>query len=820
MTAMLAIARRELHAYFATPLGWVALCGFVLLTGFFFTFALYEFDAYLMEAQFSPYMADHVTVNDWLIPAIFGNWAIILLLATPALSMRIFSEDMKQRSFELLLSSPVSPAQIVLGKYLGAMGFLSVLFATTLYQVGVLFWLGSPDPGVLAASYLAMFLLAASCIAVGMLASAFTTNQIIAFIVSFAALLILYLLGWVGTVVDDGFWSWVAKASVLEHLEQLGKGLLHTKDVAYFILFIALFLFVTIQRIQSFRWSTGIVGGSRTPSDMLWDAAAGLGALFVLSKLIRLASQGTDGITVGTTNLVWIALSILGVVGVAGWVWRNRQQMQIGLAERGARMTGTSLLLVATALSIAVAGYALAERHDERLDLTSSGRFTLSEQTTAILSALDQDVQVLGFFTPGTPEEVKFSDLIDGYAKTTNRLEVALHDPQLRPMLARQYEVASPTGTVILVSGDAQQRLESDFGEEAVTNALVRLSSGQTHEICFTTGHQELDPDDDVDPSGLGLAVLKLEGQNYTARTVSLAREGRVPGSCEVLVAADPRVDLLPAEREMVAAHVAEGGAFMLLLKPMDAPATAADMARYGIAVGDDIVVEQNPKYAVAGGDPTYVFLDPDSFEFHPITTELRAGALLRAARSVGQAAPVDGITVQELAHTTEYGWGETDLQTMPIAFEPQADRPGPVPLIAIAEVQDPSAVVVGSTALGAAGAAPGAQPETHGDVTEVASRAGPELDREAGGRVLVFGEVEFAANMLLDQVGNQDLFLNSIAWLVGEESQVSIRPNEAAAGSLSFTALEFLLVALLSLLLVPGASLIGAVGTWRRRRA
>ena len=173
---------------------------------------------------------------------------------------------------------------------------------------------------------------------------------------------------------------------------------------------------------------------------------------------------------------------------------------------------------------------------------------------------------MIGFFTPGTPEEVKFSDLVDGYAKTTNRLEVALHDPQLRPMLARQYEVVSPTGTVILVSGDAQQRLESDFGEEALTNALVRLSSGKTHEIRFTTGHQELDPDDDVDLSGLVFAVLKLEGQNYTTRSVSLAREGRVPGSCEVLVAADPRVDLPPAEREMVAAHVAEGGAFMLLL--------------------------------------------------------------------------------------------------------------------------------------------------------------------------------------------------------------------------------------------------------------
>lgn len=822
MRAMLAIARRELDAYFATPLGWVALCGFVLLTGFFFTFALYEFDAYVMEAQFSPYMADHVTVNDWLIPAIFGNWAIILLLATPALSMRIFAEDVKQRSFELLLSSPVSPAEIVLGKYLGVMGFLGVLFATTLYQVGVLYWLGTPDPGVLAASYLAMFLLAASCVAVGMLASAFTTNQIVAFIVSFASLLILYLLGWVGTVVEEGFWHWLAKASVLEHLEQLGKGLLHVQDIVYFVLFIGLFLFITVQRIASFRWSTGLIGGSRTLSDALWDAAAGLGALFVLSKLIQLATQGTEGITEGTTNLVWLGFTVLGLVGVIGWAWRNRAEMQVGLSERGARMTGTSVLLVLTATGIAIAGYALAERYDQRFDLTSSGRFTLSEQTEGILAGLEQDVQVVAFFTPGTPEEVKFKDLIDGYDKGSARLSVELHDPQLRPMLARQYEVTSQTGTVVMVSGEDTQRLESDFGEEALTNALVRLTSGETHEVCFTTGHEELDPDDDMDPGGLGLAVIKLEGQNYQARKVGLAREGRVPDTCKVLISADPRVDLLPAEREMVAAYVAEGGAYVLMLKPMDAPQTAADMARYGIRVGQDIVVEQNPKYTVAGGDPTYIFLDPDSFAFHPITSELRAGAMLRAARSIGRGTPVQGIEVQELARTTEYGWGETDLQTVPISFDAQADLPGPVPLIAIAEVQDPAALVVGSTALGEAGAALGARADGPDATatTEPLAPAAPALDRKAGGRVLVFGEVEFAANMLLDQVGNQDLFLNSIAWLVGEEDQVSIRPNEAAKGTLSFTALQFLLIALLSLLLVPGLALVGAIGTWRRRRS
>jgi hypothetical protein len=260
------------------------------------------------------------------------------------------------------------------------------------------------------------------------------------------------------------------------------------------------------------------------------------------------------------------------------------------------------------------------------------------------------------------------------------------------------------------------------------------------------------------------------------------------------------------------------------MLKPMDAPQTAADMARYGIAVGQDIVVEQNPKYTVAGGDPTYIFLDPDSFQYHPITSELRAGAMLRAARSVRRGTPVQGIEVQELARTTEYGWGETDLQTVPISFDAQADLPGPVPLIAIAEVQDPAAVVVGSTALGSGTGVLGGRIDAEADAaaatTEPLAPAAPELERAAGGRVLVFGEVEFAANMLLDQVGNQDLFLNSIAWLVGEDSQVSIRPNEAAKGSLSFTALQFLLIALLSLLLVPGLALVGAIGTWRRRRS
>jgi hypothetical protein len=652
-------------------------------------------------------MADQLTVNDWLIPAIFGNWSVVLLLMMPALSMRIFAEDIRQRSFELLLSSPLTSSQIVFGKFLGALGFLAVLFASTLYQPAVLFWLGSPDPGVLAASYASMFLLSAACLTVGMWVSAYTSNQIVAFIVSFSILLLLYLLGWVGTVTDEGLLGALGKASMLSHLEQLGKGLLHTKDIAYFAAFIGFFVFATVQRVEGFRWSVGLGGGSRTLSDAAWDMGAGVGLLFVLSKVIRLARDGTAGVWEGTANLAWLGLATTGLVLVAAWAWRNRDGLTASAAEPGARLMAGSAALVTVGLGVAVGGYALAERYDRRFDLTASQRFTLSDQTKSLVGALAQDVQVLGFFAPGSPEESKAKDLLAGYTAISPRIDVAFHDPQAEPMLARQYEIAHDYGTLILQSGDRKQRIESGFSEEKLTNALLRLGDQKTHTLCFTSGHDELDPNDDMEPTGVGLAVRKAEGQNYTAKTVVLAREPAVPADCSVLVVADPRLDFLPVERERAAAWVAGGGAMFVLLKPTSAPALAADLARYGVQVGNDIVVEQNPSYAVAGNDPTWVVLDPQSFDVHPITEKLKGAVMLRAARSVGKAAAVpEGLAVQELARTTAYGWGETDLANPALALDPATDRPGPVPLMVAVEVKDPVGLTVGDTTLAAGDAA------------------------------------------------------------------------------------------------------------------
>ncbi len=532
-----------------------------------------------------------------------------------------------------------------------------------------------------------------------------------------------------------------------------------------------------------------------------------------------------------------------GTVLVGLWVYLARRSLQEAVSSRGARYSFGAVALVALIAGIAVALNVLGHRYDDRVDLTSNKRFSLADQSASIAGGLDRTVTVTAFFPSNSMEQGQFEDLMSSFEDHTTLLEVEVFDPIRAPMKAQEFEVNSNYGTVILRAGDDKQRLESDFGEEAFVNALVRLTAGTEHEICFSEGHGELDPDEDSSELGLGGIVIKLEGQNYVVRNINLLREGGVPESCEILVSADPEVDWLPAEREMVARHVAEGRSWILMLEPTHAPQLAADMARYGINVGDDLVLEANPNYQLVGGDPSYVLLDPDSFDFHPLTEAIKGGVILRLVRSVSKGDEVNGVNVQELARTSAYGWAETELggEEMPEPTE-GVDVIGNVPVMAVAEVAEAGAIAVGSTEveastgrvglpeglLGSEAEAEGDDGEqgATGDDTEAVEAAAPttpataDVEAKAGGKVIVIGDVDFATNLLVDQASNQDLLLNTIAWLAGEEDQISIRPNEAAKGTLSMSFLQGLLVWMVCLFIMPGLAIVGALVTWRVRRA
>jgi ABC-2 type transport system permease protein len=248
---VLHIAWREVKSVFTSGIGWLVAFSFLVLTGVFWTAMVQSYVLQGEDLVFDPYGAQQLNLTDWLLSPFFGNVAVVLMFVTPALSMRLYSEEIKQRTLELLLTSPVTSFEIVLGKFLGALAVLAILLAGTASGPLVLFGLATPDWGVVAAGYLGLLTLGAALLALGSFTSSLTSNQIVALVWAFGASLVLFILSWMQRDPTD---AW-AQISLLNHLESLFKGEIKLSDLVYFAGFTFVFLFATHQRMESFRWT-------------------------------------------------------------------------------------------------------------------------------------------------------------------------------------------------------------------------------------------------------------------------------------------------------------------------------------------------------------------------------------------------------------------------------------------------------------------------------------------------------------------------------------------------------------------------------------
>ncbi len=505
----------------------------------------------------------------------------------------------------------------------------------------------------------------------------------------------------------------------------------------------------------------------------------------------------------------------VGLLQLGIWLtldWKNLAA--IGKDQTVGRAAVASLTVLMVAV-VAVGLNVMMYRYDHRFDWTKGQQFTLSDQSKEIAKALDREVDIQAFFQSGSPQESNFKGLMQGYLDETSLMKVSYHDPYSDPLLAEQMKIISASGTVIVKVGESQQRLETDFDEEALTNALVKVTRDTSHSVCAVQGHGELDYMDDQTPNGFGVALQRLEGQNYKASQLNLLEGQPTPEQCEVIVLPGPRAELLPEERDRLARYVAAGGGLIVMLDaPLQTPETAADMARYGVKVGADVVVEGDPNRMIAPNDPTALGLDASSWDVHPVTQKLTGLVILSLARSVTKGEDIPGLNVQILARGSELGWGETKLDDPNVGAVPDegVDLIGKVGLIASVEVTDPAALRTTSEAMPAAEGAPTA-------LTTTAVPSLPAPPAKAGGKVMVFGDGDFAANQLVLKVQNQDLFLNTVAWMVGEKDQLAVRANTAHTGKLELTTLSVFGGAAMALLLLPGLCVAGMVGTWAVRR-
>jgi ABC-2 type transport system permease protein len=249
-----AITKKELGLYFRSPVGYVVFCIFLLIWGFFFTSAVRWFSDYTLQAAQNPYYAQQLNVNQMVLAPTFQNITIFFLLLLPALTMRLFAEEKKLGTEELLFTSPVSVAQIIGGKYLASLIMLALMLALSAVSCVFTFLYGNPELAPLLSGYLGLFLMGAAFMAIGLFFSALTESQVVAVIVPMGLNLMFYILSWAAASASGALKSLLDYLSFIQHFDQLVRGVLNTKDIVYFLSFCFLWLFLTHSVILSRRW--------------------------------------------------------------------------------------------------------------------------------------------------------------------------------------------------------------------------------------------------------------------------------------------------------------------------------------------------------------------------------------------------------------------------------------------------------------------------------------------------------------------------------------------------------------------------------------
>jgi ABC-2 type transport system permease protein len=240
------IFKKELRIFFTSPVAYVILAIFLLVMGWFFSQIFQYYAQATVRAGMSPMMGQpELNTTDGILRPLFSNIAVILLLSLmPLLTMRLFAEERRSGTIELLLTYPVRDGAVLLGKYLASLAFYAILLVLTWLYPLMLFYMGAHvEWGAVLTGY------------VGLFASSLTENQIVAAVTTFGILLMFWVIGWGADAAGGAWWGKVLQhLSITDHFESFGKGVFETKDIIYYLNFTILALFLALRSLEARRW--------------------------------------------------------------------------------------------------------------------------------------------------------------------------------------------------------------------------------------------------------------------------------------------------------------------------------------------------------------------------------------------------------------------------------------------------------------------------------------------------------------------------------------------------------------------------------------
>jgi ABC-type uncharacterized transport system involved in gliding motility auxiliary subunit len=451
------------------------------------------------------------------------------------------------------------------------------------------------------------------------------------------------------------------------------------------------------------------------------------------------------------------------------------------LGRRTTRFGANALVTIFIVLGVLILINFLSHRHHRRFDTTAANRFSLADQTIKLLHGLSQDVIIMAF---SQGEDRSLKDLLSEYAFRSKHLTYRLIDPDKEPGLAKEHDITQ-YGTIVVTSGDREERIFS-ASEQDLTNAILKVTREGQKIIYVLEGHAEKDIDSSQ-PSGYQMAQKALQDENYQIQKLVLASQPDVPSDCAVLLVVGPQKEPLAGELQSMEAYLGGGGKIMILVDPSPAASLSDFMARYGLEVGQDLVIDASGVGRLFGTGPAMPLVT--SYPPHAITADFDVMTFFPMARSISpKASSPQGYMVEPLLQTSDNSWGETQVKGEQVRFDRGQDLEGPVTIAAV--VQQTTSQASADTAA-----------------------------TEPKGRLVVFGDSDFASNAYFSFSGNGDLFMNAMNWLAEEEELISIRPKDAADRRVTLTAGQSRMIFYLSVIVMPVAVLILGTLVWIRRR-
>lgn len=505
----------------------------------------------------------------------------------------------------------------------------------------------------------------------------------------------------------------------------------------------------------------------------IYRLAGFIGVAMILAGYFRYLIQGIlvgEGIMGKLTpgmlaiGVVLIAVSVVFNIGSIIGVFRRRQ----------GKLGANTVILSVAVLGLVVVANFLGYRHHKRFDLTAEGLYSISDQTKKVAANLSKDVKVVYF---NKEDNQQLSDIMKEYKYAGPRLTYERIDPNQRPEMARQYKVKR-MGDIVVAAGDRNEII-GDTSEQAITNAILKVTRDSLKTICFAEGHGEKSLSD-TQPSGYSIVEQRLKDENYQLKTLLLAKEQQVPSECAALVVAGPKQSVTPPEAAMIGRYLDGGGKAMLLLDSETDPQLDDVLRSWNIQSADNIVLDVSGVGQMFGTGPEYPLVS--DYGSHAITKDFgRTMSIFPLARAIKVGAGGDGANISTLLTSSEQSYAKEKITPgQQIKYEEGKDQKGPL-------------------TIGAA--------------------ASKSVDAKKEARLVVIGDSDFASNGVVKFQRNADLFLNSVNWLAEEEDLISIRPKSVTNRSVTMSESQQRTFFWLSVLFMPLAVIGSGFYIWWKRR-